>query len=342
MILGSFILIYSFYSLINPNENFAKLWLFSYSVLIYVGWSMINIPYLTWSSEISANYEDKTILNSSRELFTILGVLTALIIPYIYEVSSDSSKTLNILFLSFLIIFIPFFIMSLANIKIDNTCFIEKFSFKKLELVYKNISDLKFLQIGYFFNTLANALPSILFLLFIEFVIQEKDLAGLILILYFFSGVVALPFWNILANKIGKKKAWISSIILASSAFIFVPFLQEGDLIAFIIISIVSGLSLGADMALPTSIQSDLIQKTHTMQTNIAGLLFGIWTMITKFSLALAVALSFIILGFFDFEATNPNESSLLVLSLLYGLLPVILKIIAIFFISKYSDIKDF
>ncbi|MFA9374684.1 MAG: MFS transporter, partial [Poseidonibacter sp.] len=75
MIIGSFILIYSFYSLINPNYSYAQIYLLTYSVLIYIGWSMINIPYLTWSAEISKEYEDKTVLNSSRELFTILGVL---------------------------------------------------------------------------------------------------------------------------------------------------------------------------------------------------------------------------------------------------------------------------
>ena len=59
MILGSFILICSFYALINPNLQFPKLWLLAFSILVYIGWSMINIPYLTWSSEISQKYEDK-------------------------------------------------------------------------------------------------------------------------------------------------------------------------------------------------------------------------------------------------------------------------------------------
>ncbi|PLY09687.1 MAG: MFS transporter [Arcobacter sp.] len=340
MIIGSLILIVSFYSIIKPNPIYAELWLLIFSITIYIGWSMINIPYLTWSSEISDKYEDKTILNSSRELFTILGVLVALIIPYLYEVSQNSQKTLEILYLSFLILFFPFFLLTLKKIKIKETITSDKFNIKKIQLVYKNLADLKFLQIGYFLNNLANALPATLFLLFIELVIQEKSSSGMILILYFFSGVLALPFWNILSNKIGKKKTWISSILLASSVFIFVPFLESGDLLAFIIISLVSGLSLGADMALPTAIQSDLVQKTKSFQNNISGLLFGIWTMITKLSLAFAVALSFMVLGAFGFDASNPSSESLVVLSLLYGLLPVCLKILALFFINKYADLK--
>jgi len=301
---------------------------------------MINIPYLTWSSEISQKYEDKTLLNSSRELFTIIGVLIALLIPYIYKVSQNFEQTLQILYMSFLILFIPLFFITLKKIKIKTNIEVEKYTFKNLKNIYKNMSDLKYLQIGYFFNNLANALPATLFLLFIELVIQEKSSGGMILILYFFSGIIALPFWNFLSSKIGKKKTWISSIVLASSAFVFVPLLQAGDLNAFIIISLVSGLSLGADMALPTSIQSDLVQRSKDYESNISGLLFGIWTMITKLSLAFAVALSFVILGFFDFEASNPTSTSLLVLTFLYGIFPVILKLIAMLFINKYTDKK--
>lgn len=194
------------------------------------------------------------------------------------------------------------------------------------------------MQIAYFFNNLANALPATLFLLFVELVLKEKDSSGVVLLLYFFAGIVGLPFWNMLSNRIGKKRAWICSIILASSVFIFVPFLKEHDLIAFIIISIISGLSLGADMALPTAMQSDLVQKADKIQSNITGFLFGIWTMITKLSLAFGLTFGFLILGFFDFNPSNPNKESLLALSLLYGLAPVCMKLIALFFINKYQD----
>ena len=341
MIFGSFILILSFYALINPSLDYPKTWLISFSILIYIGWSMITIPYLTWSSEISSRYDDKTLLNSSRELFTIIGILIALLVPYLYKVSQNPQETLDILFISFLVLFFPLFFITMKTIKIKASNTSNKFSIKSIKKIYLNINELKFLQIGYFFNNLANALPATLFLFFIELIIKEKEYSGIILILYFISGIIALPFWNILSNKIGKKKAWVFSIILASSVFIFVPFLKEHDLLAFIVISLISGLSLGADMALPTAIASDLTQNANKLKTNISGLLFGIWTMITKLSLALAVALSFIILGIFDFDSDNPNPQSLLVLSLLYGLAPVCLKLISLFFINKYTDIKS-
>ena len=56
------------------------------------------------------------------------------------------------------------------------------------------------------------------------------------------------------------------------------------------------------------------------------------------FALAFGVGLSFGVLGLVDFDAKAPNESSLLTLSLLYGLVPLALKVLAIFALNKYEE----
>ena len=120
-------------------------------------------------------------------------------------------------------------------------------------------------------------------------------------------------------------------MLSASFFFAFVPLLGLGDLYFFIAITVLSGLSLGADMALPASMQADIAHKS-------AGSLFGFFAMLTKLSLAFGVGLSFGILGLVNFDAKAPSEESLIVLSLLYGLVPVVLKVLAIFILNKYQE----
>jgi Na+/melibiose symporter-like transporter len=117
-----------------------------------------------------------------------------------------------------------------------------------------------------------------------------------------------------------------------------VIFLGANDIVLFAIISFVSGLSLGADIAFPTSIQADIVQKVKEVQDNISGILFGIWTMITKLALALSVVITFGILGIVDFDKDNLTQTSIITLTLLYGLLPIILKLIALKFIVKFNE----
>lgn len=339
VLIGVFLLIFSFYFLINPIGDNLDIWLLVFSVLVYLAWSMVSIPYLTWSSEISDEYHEKTKLNSYREFFSIIGVLLALLIPYLILTDEDISYNLNILFLLFISLIIPFTIISLFKLHIKNTKIGSKFSLSDIKLIYRKIPKLKELQIGFFLNNLANAIPATLFLLFIENVIGEKELSGLILVIYFLAGVLALPLWTILSKKIGKKMVWISSIILACSAFAFVIFLQSGDIYAFALISFISGLSLGADIAFPTAMQADVVQKIKEYKDNISGLVFGLWTMITKISLALSVMITFGVLGFIGFDVENLTSESILILTLLYGLLPIVLKIIALVFIARYKEV---
>lgn len=127
-------------------------------------------------------------------------------------------------------------------------------------------------------------------------------------------------------------------MLLASTAFIFVPFLGSGDLILFAIITFVSGLSLGADMALPSSIQADVVQKIQSQKSSYAGILFGIWAMLTKFALALAVGLGFVILGAVGFEPEAPTSLALTTLALLYGGAPVFFKMLSVGIMRGYRD----
>ncbi|CAA6816427.1 MAG: MFS transporter, partial [uncultured Sulfurovum sp.] len=117
--------------------------------------------------------------------------------------------------------------------------------------------------------------------------------------------------------------------------FAFVPFLGTGDFNAFLFITIFTGFSLGADMALPASIQADVAQEA---KKEVSGTLFGFFAMLTKLALALGVGVSFGILGLFDFSTENPTADSLIVLALLYALLPIVLKVVAIFLLSKYKE----
>lgn len=216
----------------------------------------------------------------------------------------------------------------------------QHFTFRQIRSLWKKIPSLGRLQTAFMLNSLANALPATLFLFFVQLVLEEESQTGTLLLLYFLSGIVGLPFWTLLAKKVGKRKSWLGSMLLASMAFIFVLFLESGDLILFALISFVSGLSLGADMALPSSIQADMVQNIEDHDTSYAGILFGIWAMLTKFALALAVGIGFVILGAVGFDPNAPTPLALSTLTLLYGGLPVMFKMLSFWIMRGYDEIS--
>lgn len=160
--------------------------------------------------------------------------------------------------------------------------------------------------------------------------LEEKS--GEFLLIYFFSSIFIFPIWLKLSNKIGLENTWISSIILSIIAFGFVPFLNQGDYIGFILICIFTGMCLGSDMAIPTAIQSEIASQNE----NIKGVLFGFWAMITKLALSLAVFIAFVVLDYNLQDIQNDTYTDLK-LVFLYSILPIILKIISLIFIMRYK-----
>jgi len=336
MLIGMLTLLAGFAALSYPQATW--IWLLVFSFIAYSGWSLMSIPYLALSAELAKTYHDNTRLASSRELFTIVGLVAALVIPYLLNTAENAEATMRLMFITVAVTLpILFFIFYK---KIDEPQHLSKAMnfISGLKLIWTHGPDAKSLFLAFLSNSLANALPATLFLFFVSHVLQTPEQTGFFLILYFTSGLCALPVWLYLAKILGKKRTWIISMVFASLAFSFVPLLGTGDTFYFMIITLLSGLSLGADMALPAAIQADIAQKLEKDGYSLTGVLFGFWAMLTKFSLALAVGISFGVLGLSGFTPTQPTETSLSVLSVLYGLAPVIFKGLAISFIYKYHD----
>jgi Na+/melibiose symporter-like transporter len=120
-------------------------------------------------------------------------------------------------------------------------------------------------------------------------------------------------------------------MLWASVAFVCVPLLGPGDLWGFVVICALSGVSLGADLALPASLQADVVDLDWLESgRRRTGLFFAFWSMTTKLSLALAVGIAFPLLALAGFSAGGANsDGALMTLSALYGLLPVAIKLAA-------------
>lgn len=342
LVLGLFFLIKPLY------YNF--FWLFFFSFFTYISYSFVLISYLSLNSvlgNISNSQINNTKLAFSREIFIILGVLISLLLPYLFYVSNDSQKSLELLLYAIIFIFpivlIPFYFklkhFEVKQIHTQKSAKSDNF-FLLLKSFFINYPNHKKLFFAFLLNNLANALPATLFLFFVKHVLHLEEKTGLFLIIYFFSAIVTFPIWIKLSNKISKKTTWILSIVLACSAFVFVPFLQRGDELYFILICIATGMCLGADMAIPSSIQADVTQEIKEKQEDITGVLFGFWAMITKLALSLALGISFITLEFTNFNIENVNSNSIIAIIILYSILPIIFKISAITFLFKYKMTK--
>ncbi len=371
IILGIPILLLGLNFLLRPEAGVTAFYLFIWSFVTYLGWTLINIPWLALGAEISHNYHEKSALASSREIFAVVGTVLVISLPVALSIQSDLNTTLDIL-ATLLTFLLPLALLPLLwNLKslssVDtNSEASPQIGFKNTLFTKELFNILKYPAIkrllpAYFVNSFANALPATLFILFVNYVLETPEQLGILLITYFLSAIAGIPLWLYLARKTDKHISWCIALVGAIASFIWVPFLDVGDFYPFLMICVASGFCLGADVVMPASIQADISQQlangnqlahsitadASTNQPDSTALLFGIWGLLTKFSLAFAVGIAFPLLEFVGLKTEAmtsqiSNQNATMTLMVLYALIPVILKIWVVFQMWQFPFGKSF
>ncbi|EEB83799.1 MFS transporter [Roseobacter sp. GAI101] len=177
-------------------------------------------------------------------------------------------------------------------------------------------------------NAAPVAVTSTLFLFYVESALQAPGWEGPLLLLFFLSAAAAAPFWGLLAERLGPKPVLLGAMVLAIVAFAGALTLAAGDIGAFALVCIGSGAALGADLTLLPAMFATRMAKIAPS----AAEGFGLWSLVSKFTLAFAAVTLLPILhaaGFDSGALVTPPEA-LTTLVWLYAGLPCVLKSAAV------------
>lgn len=187
-------------------------------------------------------------------------------------------------------------------------------------------------------NAAPVAVSSTLFLFYVEITLQAPGWEGPLLLLFFLSAALAAPFWGVLAERHGTKRVLLIAMCLGILAFGGALFLGPGDIAAFAVICMASGAVLGADLTLLPAMFASRMAKIAPS----AAEGFGLWSFVSKFTLALAAVALLPLLESAGLQAggkdTPPQAVQLLVL--LYAGVPCVLKLLAIAVLSRVKEIE--
>lgn len=177
-------------------------------------------------------------------------------------------------------------------------------------------------------NAAPVAVTSTLFLFYVESALEAPGWEGPLLLLFFLSAAVAAPFWGMLAETYGAKRVLLAAMVLAIGAFATVLLLGPGDIWLFALVCFGSGAALGADLTLLPALFATRLEKIAPS----AAEGFGLWSLVSKFTLAFAAVTLLPALEIAGFKSGAPNSppDAILTLTWLYAGLPCALKVVAI------------
>jgi len=343
---GAFLMMISAFQLFNPtvlNElPIGAMHLLVWSVLLWLGWTMINIPYYAWGAELSDDYNERTQITGWRQAFGFLGNVSVLTVPVVAgEITGYGSLPKEGLTIigSMALVALPVLI-TITLWKIPER---EAYPRPKAPIL-KHAKDMfsngsfMLLFFGFMLMSLGTGWGSATFMLFATFVVQAEGQTQAILLGYYGANVLSLPLWVLIAEKIGKKNTWIIGgvlFVIVTPSFLLVG---PGDLWGFFICLALYGIAGGNFGALSMSMKADVIEvAARRSRENIAGSYIAIWSLGQKMVGALALGLA---LPFLQYMGFNPNGNNgpdqLEALALVYVIPPWIFYALAILVIWRY------
>lgn len=319
---GAVLLMGGFWLLFHPLPNQL---LISFGLGIFLsttGFSLLSINLQTLGGLWQSTPAERTRITTWREGIGLVGLVTAAALPTWLSQQLSPAGGFHL----FSLIFIPILLIGvLSFLYWLKTAPLTAPQHSYASLGWKHLNSpwyRHFLGI-YLLSSIAAAIPGVLILFFIKDHLQAEQWIGGFLLLYFMSGALGMPIWQQLAKRFGKLRSWLWNMGFSMIIFIWAFSLGAGDITAFAIICMLSGLALGGDLALPPAILADQLDSQHTQP--LAARAFSMLTFLSKSSLAFATGISLPILGWLGYQPGTVGAQTE-ALSTLYALVPTLIK----------------
>lgn len=339
--------------LFNPpalSATAVSLWFGAGLFALFLFWTVVAVPYEALGPEITFDYDERTALLGTRDGFLLAGTLVAAASPAVIGgllglgTDPESEKTKF------------FWIAALYAPLVAAACWwcalrVREKEFQSSAAVWTDTGDLRqvlrnrpflILLISYVISAFGSNLPATLILYYVQYVLHSTH-ADLFLLLYFVTGILFLPFWIHFSRLLGKKEAWLLSMGVNTLAFVGVFFLGAGDEILYGVLVFCSGIGLGGTLALPSSMQADVIDyHEYLTGKRREGNYIGIWSIAKKLAAAFGVGSALFLLGLSGYtpQGTQSDEV-VLTLRILYALVPSLCNIVALSIAFTYPIDKE-
>lgn len=310
-------------------------YLAAWSAVLYVGWTIVTVPYLSLGAELADGYDDKTRYTTAREAVSLVGMLAALSLPFLVAPGAPVIPEIPVYLIPAGLVCLAVFFLAVREKPLRHAS-ADKFRLSHFRDV---LLRTRFGRLGvvWLLTSTASAIPPVLFLIYVRDVLGGSDMEqGLALVIYFAAAVAGMPFWLWYAGGRLKHRVMAISTLIVCATFPIAAVLGDGQVAIFYGVCVVTGFALAAELSLAPSMLGDIaeLDRRQTGETRTA-IHFSLWGMVTKIALGLG---TFAALGAMDMVASAvPTEAARApYIAALYAGLPVVLKLPAALMLARF------
>lgn len=302
-----------------PHTPDALLWWAGASlVLTYLGYSALTLAHQSWGAMLGGDAVQRSQVVAWREGMGLAGVLLASVAPSVGGIAA-----LLVLLLAGLLVGCWAWAHGPRPVRLA-----PRVVRKGLWHVWQQ-AGFRRLMLVFLLNGIASAVPATLLLFFVQDRLQSGvALQSAALALYFACGALSMPLWLRQVRSNGLALTWRRGMALAIVTFLGASLVGPGDAPWFLLVCALSGVALGADLAVPAALLAVVIAKAGDCG-QAEGAYFGWWNFASKLNLALAAGLALPLLEWLGYAPGVRDAQALTWLTVCYCLLPCALKALA-------------
>lgn len=325
--------------LLNPPEDVGILYLALVGAGYFLFLTLLDVPYSSVGLELSSDTRERTTLASAKAVFQVAGAILAGFFPLILAVPVAGAlpglaSTIIALAIAGFLLFVLLIPVPHANATRPRVG-----ARAAIRLIARH-RRFRALLTSFALVQTGNAFFSGLAVLYITFILAAPALVGLLIGLLFLATAALLPFWQLLAGRIGKAGAWKVGIVASCAAFALLPLFGPGDTVAIAILFFAVGSTFGADAVMPTSMLADIAYADEVEENRRqSGLYLAIKNAASKLAFVVPLAVAFPILDLIGFEerAADGGDARSIFLLFFAGL-PIVFKLAALAALNRSAS----
>lgn len=338
--IGIAVMMLGVYKLFMPTPGVGVVYFLIWVSVVYLGFTMISLPHEAWGGELSPHYEERTRITGSRQLFGLIGLVVATVVPAVVMSKPGGTmgavlQTLGWMILGLLPLCGAWLLMMVPSAPPAEIP----------QHVPLKSGLRRMLRNGPFVRTLLILLLAVIgetFRITIT-VFYARDIIGIgnlgsIYLYYFGIGLLGIPFWIWLGNRIGKHRALATAFIILSLLSLAMLPLSKGDTVVFILLFTAKGFCFGSLQLLPSAMIADVVDVDSARSgKSPQGLYYATSGVALKLGMAFGQGLSLNLLNFVGYQATGGSSASALQwLSIFYCIPAAMMFLVALPLVWRY------
>ncbi|MGH2372033.1 MAG: MFS transporter [bacterium] len=327
--LGAPLFMLSAWMVFVPGQNASFHYLLIWSCLLYLSFTLADLPYRAWGAELTDDYGERSRVTAWREACGFAGQIGFVIVLLSLQQQGYLALNTPLWFVAITVLFLlpPLLGMLLWRIPeapVERLPTSDIGHWRGLALLLRNPALLSVLSASLLFVSGLIAQAS-LHLLVMTHVVGGRELFPIMLLLESIATLSAIPVWIKIADHLGKHRALALAALWVGGWSLWLPLCGPGDAWLLVVLLVTRGAGFASILFLANSMAADVVDY-DTVQSGRqrTGLFFAAWAMVTKLAIALGIGLGTLIPASFGFEpaAASHSEAALNALMATYGWLP--------------------